>query len=184
MPGPPLGPLRARFAELVLKAPSGHWLWQGPVERRGYGTLGLAGRRYYAHRLSLLLAGVEVAPRARVAHTCGNLACVRPEHLAVVLPEEPTPPPPPPPAVPEPEVACSCCRGAGTITLSSPWADRALRVALGLAVRDVADRIGVTSATLSNYEHGRPWALGPERVTALRKLLVAEARRHQQAAAA
>lgn len=183
MPGPPLGPLRARFAELVRKT-AGHWLWQGPVERRGYGTLGLAGRRYYAHRLSLLLAGVEVAPRARVAHNCGNLACVRPEHLAVVLPEEPPAPPPPPPAVPEPEVACSCCRGAGTITLSSPWADRALRVALGLAVRDVADRLGVTSATLSNYEHGRPWALGPERVTALRKLLVAEARRHRQDAAA
>jgi hypothetical protein len=42
------------------------------------------GRLVQAHRVSLLLAGVELDPRREVSASCGRRDCVNPAHLTQV----------------------------------------------------------------------------------------------------
>ena len=68
------------------------WEWQGALTHHGYGRFSPRsnGRsvRIYAHRFSLLLAGVEVSEGMVVDHLCRNHRCVNPDHLEVVTPRE------------------------------------------------------------------------------------------------
>lgn len=49
---------------------------------------------------------------------------------------------------------CPYCRGRGTAELGDPSDFRAVRLALGIAVKEAAARLGVTSGAVSNFEHG------------------------------
>jgi hypothetical protein len=42
------------------------------------------GRLVQAHRVSLLLAGVELDPKREITASCGRRDCVRPDHLRQV----------------------------------------------------------------------------------------------------
>jgi hypothetical protein len=42
------------------------------------------GRLVQAHRVSLLLAGVELDPRREISASCGRRDCVNPDHLRQV----------------------------------------------------------------------------------------------------
>jgi hypothetical protein len=80
---------RERFWSNVQKTDT-CWLWTKAVGRGGYGVLDLrrngTSKKYRAHRLSLLLSGVEIPEGYEVDHLCKVLLCVRPDHLEPVPP--------------------------------------------------------------------------------------------------
>lgn len=69
---------RERFWAKVDKTDT-CWLWTGGVNRLGYGRFKIRGRTYYVHRVAYELAN-GVGPSI-LSHQCGNLKCVRPDHL-------------------------------------------------------------------------------------------------------
>jgi hypothetical protein len=56
---------------------------------RGYGTFGYLGKSYYAHRFMCELAkGRAPSDIHEAAHSCGDPACVNPNHLSWKTPSE------------------------------------------------------------------------------------------------
>ena len=64
-----------------IDADSGCWLW--PLARNGYGypVVSHQGKQVTAHRLAFVLAGRKLAAGARLAHVCGERACINPAHM-------------------------------------------------------------------------------------------------------
>lgn len=73
----------ARFWSKVDKSsgPDGCWLWTGSRISTGYGNVYYLGSMVLAHRLSLMLSGVDVQPSVFVCHKCDNPPCCNPAHL-------------------------------------------------------------------------------------------------------
>lgn len=70
-----------RFWEKVWKTEK-CWLWQGNVNRFGYGTIGISGgKTKLAHRISYEFANGPIAPGLNCLHACDNPPCVNPDHL-------------------------------------------------------------------------------------------------------
>ena len=59
----------------------GCWVWQGSVNRLGYGQLAVGTRRFMAHRLAYMLWKGEITPGLYVCHDCDNPRCCNPAHL-------------------------------------------------------------------------------------------------------
>lgn len=61
------------------------WLWTGAINSKGYGVIswreGGGKKNFYAHRLSLELAGEPPFAGAQCDHVCHVRACVNPSHL-------------------------------------------------------------------------------------------------------
>lgn len=57
------------------------WEWQRTHNGQGYGTLRVAGRQIYAHRLAFQLAGGSIPDGFHVLHECDNPQCINPAHL-------------------------------------------------------------------------------------------------------
>jgi HNH endonuclease len=70
------------FWAKVDRAPDdGCWEWTGSRDVTGYGIVRLDGRLHKAHRVAWMLANGQ-QPGLRLRHVCGNVNCVRPDHLA------------------------------------------------------------------------------------------------------
>lgn len=94
--GRPIPPLAVRFAERYVVDPSGCWLWTGTITGDGYGRLRVNGRGIGAHRVALMVAGVDIPEGLTVDHLChtrdascpGGVCmhrrCVNPDHLELV----------------------------------------------------------------------------------------------------
>jgi hypothetical protein len=78
-------PLDASYIEAnsIPEPNSGCWLWLGTVFGRGCGLITLRGRRTTAQRASFRIYRGQVPEGCDVAHTCRNLGCVNPDHLAI-----------------------------------------------------------------------------------------------------
>lgn len=71
------------------------WNWKG-ASCKGYGRFGLNGQNCWAHKISLIISGVNIKPQKKelaakgivIMHTCDNPACVNPQHLKVATQKE------------------------------------------------------------------------------------------------
>jgi hypothetical protein len=75
--------MAARFWRKVNKSP-GCWIWQAGRTGNGYGSFGIAGRSYRAHRIAYEMAYGPIPTAAEIDHRCHSRLCVNPEHLRAV----------------------------------------------------------------------------------------------------
>lgn len=65
------------------------WDWQGTIDRGGYGRFRIGDATFAAHRIAWVIANGRTPRKGYViTHTCGNKACVNPEHLMEVTHQE------------------------------------------------------------------------------------------------
>src|SRR5688500_12459342 len=88
MKGPKPRDLRERFESKMLKTEA-CWLWQGPINRKGYGTFQIKTplgnwQPEYAHRVAYGLYKGPIPFGLSIDHLCSNRSCVNPEHLEAV----------------------------------------------------------------------------------------------------
>jgi hypothetical protein len=73
-----------RFWPKVDKnGPGGCWIWTGPCNSDGHGTMDDGKRTIYAHRFSYALVHGQITPAQLVLHACNVPACVNPAHLRI-----------------------------------------------------------------------------------------------------
>lgn len=69
------------------------WLWQGELNRNGYGRVWISGRRLMTHRVVYELLVGEIPQGLLLDHVkerCSSRACCNPAHLEPVTPRENT----------------------------------------------------------------------------------------------
>jgi len=81
---------RVRPEQLVVKEPTGCWIWQGGQNGGGYGrtTAGVGGPLQPAHRYFYEQRHGSVPEGMQLDHLCRNPLCVNPDHLEAVTAAE------------------------------------------------------------------------------------------------
>ncbi len=76
--------MKTRFDTKWKPDANGCWIWQGTLNRNGYGKFSAAhGVMRLAHRISWLLHRGDIPKGMCVLHTCDVKPCVNPNHLRI-----------------------------------------------------------------------------------------------------
>jgi hypothetical protein len=73
-----------RFHNRYAVSSGGCWLWQGPLDRDGYGTFYLRRKNRRAHRVAWFSLNGPIPDGHVVNHVCRKRSCVNPQHLTLV----------------------------------------------------------------------------------------------------
>lgn len=78
-----------RFWAKVHVVESGCWIWTGTIQPTGYGAAREPGRSGgYAHRAAYAMVKGPIPHGLQIDHLCRVPACVNPDHLEAVTPQE------------------------------------------------------------------------------------------------
>jgi hypothetical protein len=77
-----------KILEKVAKTESECWLWLGPNNGNGYGTINVLGKQSYVHRLMFIYYKGEIPEGKEIDHLCRNRGCCNPEHMEAVTHRE------------------------------------------------------------------------------------------------
>jgi hypothetical protein len=136
------------FDRIVPEPNSGCWLWIGYLNTYGYGKFRMAGRAYYAHRLSFEVAKGPIPTGLLVLHTCDTRCCVNPDHLYSGTEADNSR-----------DAAERNRLPRGESHHGTNLTDdqvRQIRIDVG-ATANLANRFGVSSATIRKIRNGRTW---------------------------
>lgn len=78
----------ARFRSKYVIDSAQCWIWQGPLDRDGYGNFYLRRKSRRAHRVGWYSLYGEIPKGMVINHVCGRRACVNPQHLELVTARE------------------------------------------------------------------------------------------------
>lgn len=73
-----------RFLSKCDRPAEGCWLWKAGVTTAGYGTMSIASRTHYSHRLAYEHFIGEIEQGMVIDHLCRTRRCVNPTHMEVV----------------------------------------------------------------------------------------------------
>ncbi|WP_083856625.1 helix-turn-helix domain-containing protein [Nitrolancea hollandica] len=73
--------IRRLMKRRYVNPDTGCWEWTGAKNSCGYGSLGLAGKHWYVHRLAAMIwLGLDPVSSLSVCHRCDIPACFNPAH--------------------------------------------------------------------------------------------------------
>lgn len=71
-----------RFLSKVDKKDSKDcWPWKGPLRGKGYGYIGINGKKIKANRVAWTIANGPIPKGKLILHKCDNATCCNPAHL-------------------------------------------------------------------------------------------------------
>lgn len=160
-------PLKDRFWAKVKRGPN-CWTWTAFTTSDGYGRLWALGVNGYAHRVSWMIHHGAPMPSRMVLHKCDNPRCVRPSHLFLGTQIDNMRD-----AVAKGRLSPSRNRGEKNGLAKLCEADVRAILKLhrkGRTQRELAERFGVSAATIWYLLDGRTW----KHVTGIKRTVTAK----------
>jgi hypothetical protein len=140
-----------RLLRHVQEDNAGCWLWQRYKERDGYGWTNIRSTHMGAHRAFYLIFVADIPSDKVVCHRCDVRACCNPEHLFLgTLAENARD------AVAKARHTRGEKHGASVLTDGDVFEVRHGALAQ-LSCREAAERLGVSSALVSQIRNRRKW---------------------------
>jgi len=149
---PKLTPL-AVLDRYTAKSEDGCWLWTGIKDDDGYGRITVNRKTWGVHRFSYTHAVGSIPNGLCVCHHCDNRACFRPDHLFVGTQAD--------------NMADMRAKGRGYDSSGSRNGRAIVDIAAAKKIQElyasgasqfvIADRFGVSQATVSAIVNGKHW---------------------------